>query len=298
MMISEKRKSNQYQTLATVLIAIGIVIMLMNLGVMTWFTTLRFLQLWPVALIAVGVDIFTRGRYRFVVVLAALVVAAGLYFTGGSWLGTTRVTTEQIEQSLESSSRATVTIRSGVSELRVIGLNDSNSLITGKIDLAAGEQAIKRFNKNGDTASYELSSRWPQGRVMNVRNHLWNLALTTRVPLNLTVESGVGRTTLDLRDMQLSNLKVNTGVGETTVTLATGSYKVNVNTGVGATTIRLPTDVGARVELERGLGSVNVRGDFDKNEDVYTSPNYAAAENHIDLKVQGGVGAITLQAGF
>jgi Domain of unknown function (DUF5668) len=84
-MTTEKRKSNQYPTLATVLIAIGAVIMLMNLGVMNWFMTLRFLQLWPVVLIAVGVDIFTRGRYRFMVVLAALVVAVGLYFTGGSF---------------------------------------------------------------------------------------------------------------------------------------------------------------------------------------------------------------------
>ncbi len=297
-MITEKRKSNQNQVLAIVLIGIGVVIMLMNFGVMTWFTTLNFLQLWPVALIAVGVDIWTHGRYRFMVVLAALAVAVGLYFTGGSWLGATRASTEQIEQGLESSSRATVTITSGVSELRVNGLNDSNNLISGKIDLAAGEQAIKKFNKNGDAASYELRSEFPSIRAVNVRNHLWDLALTTRIPLDLTIEAGVGRSTLDLREMQLSNLTVNTGVGETTVNLATGSYKVNVNTGVGATTIRLPSDVAARVELERGLGSVNVRGNFDKNEDVYTSPDYAAAENRINLKVQGGVGAITIQSGF
>jgi hypothetical protein len=297
-MMTEKRKSNQYQTLAIVLIAIGVVIMLMNLGVMTWFTTLRFLQLWPVVLIAVGVDIWTRGRYRFMVVLAALVVAVGLYFTGGGFLGTTRATTEQIEQGLESVSRASVTITSGVSELRVTGLNDSNNLISGKIDLAGGETASKEFAKNGDVATYELRSEWPQGRAVNVRNHLWDLALTTRVPLNLTIEAGVGRSTLDLRDMQLSGLEVNTGVGETTINLATGSYKANISTGVGATTIRLPTGVAARVELERGLGAVNVRGDFDKNEDVYTSPDYATAEERIDLQVQGGVGAITLQAGF
>lgn len=297
-MITEKRKPNQNQTLAIVLIAIGIVIMLMNLGVMTWFTTLRFLQLWPVVLMAVGVDIWTRGRYRFMVVLAALVVAVGLYFTGGSFLGTTRATTEQIEQSLESATRATVTITSGVSELRVTGLNDSINLISGKIDLAGGERASKAFAKNGDAATYELRSEWPQGRAVNVRNHLWDLALTTRVPLNLTIEAGVGRSTLDLRDMQLSGLEVNTGVGETTINLATGSYKANISTGVGATTIRLPTGVAARVELERGLGAVNVRGDFDKNEDVYTSPDYATAEERIDLQVQGGVGAITLQAGF
>jgi hypothetical protein len=297
-MIAEKGKHSQNQTLAIVLIAIGVVIMLMNFGALTWFTTLRFLQLWPVVLIAVGVDLWTRGRYRLMVVLVALLAAVGLYFSGGSLLGTTRATTEQIEQGLESASRATVTITSSVSELRVTGLNDSNKLISGKIDLAGGEKAIKQFSKSGDVATYELRSEWSRGRAVNLRNHLWDLALTTRVPLDLTIEAGVGRTTLDLRDIQLSSLDINTGVGETTVNLAAGSYKVNVNTGVGATTIRLPTDVAARVEIERGLGAVNVRGDFDKDEDVYTSSDYATAENRIDLRVQGGVGAITIQTGF
>jgi hypothetical protein len=297
-MISEKRRPNQNQTLAIVLIAVGVVIMLMNVGALTWFTTLRFLQLWPVALIAVGVDLWTRGRYRLMVILVALLAAVGLYFSSGSLLGTARATTEQIEQSLESASRATVTITSGVSELRVTGLDDTNNLISGKIDLAAGERAIKQFDNNGGVATYELRSEWAQGRMMNLRNHLWDLALTTGIPLDLTIETGVGRSTLDLRDVQLSNLVVNTGVGETNLTLATGSYKADVSTGVGATTIRIPTGVAAKVELERGLGAVNVRGDFDKDEDVYTSPNYATAENRIDLRVQGGVGAITIQSGF
>ncbi len=297
-MIAEKGKRSQNQTLAIVLIAIGVVIVLMNVGALNWFTTLRFLQLWPVVLIAVGVDIWTRGRYRLMVVLVALLATVGLYFSSGSFLGTTRATTEQIEQGLESASRASVTITSGVSELRVTGLNDSSKLISGNIDLGAGERAVKRFNKNGDVATYELRSESPQGRMMNVRNHLWDLALTTRVPLDLTIETGVGRSTLDLRDVQLSNLVINTGVGETNLTLATGRYKADVSTGVGATTIRIPTGVAAKVELERGLGSVNVRGDFDKDEDVYTSPDYETSENRIDLNVQGGVGIITIQTGF
>jgi hypothetical protein len=296
-MMVEKRRPNQNQTLAIVLIAIGVVIVLMNAGILNWFTTLRVLQLWPVALIAIGVDLWTKGRYRFIVIVAALIAAVGLYVSGGSMLGTTRATTEQISQGLEFASRATVTITSGVSDLRVNGLDDSSNLISGKIDLAAGERAIKRFDKNGDVATYELRSE-SQGRMMNVRNHLWDLALTTRIPLDLKVETGVGRSTLDLRDVQLSDLIINTGVGETNLTLATGTYKADVSTGVGAMTIRLPDDVAAKVSLERGLGAVTVRGDFDKAEDVYTSPDYATADNRIDLQVQGGVGAITIQSGY
>ncbi len=174
-------------------------------------------------------------------------------------------------------------------------MDDSNNLISGKVDLAGSERAIKRFDKNGDAASYELRSEWPPGRAANMRNRLWDLALTTHIPLNLTIEAGVGHSTLNLQDLQLSNLVINTGVGETNLSLATGTYKANVSTGVGATTIELPAGVATRIEIERGLGAVNIRGDFDKVEDVYTSRDYATAQKRIDLHVEGGVGTITVQ---
>ncbi len=112
-MIAEKKPKQNY-TLAIVLIAIGVLIMLLNFGTLNWFTTLNVLQLWPIVLIAVGIDIWTRGRYRLMVVLAALGVGVGLYFSGGSLL--TSVSSEQIQQSLESAIRATITITSVVSE--------------------------------------------------------------------------------------------------------------------------------------------------------------------------------------
>jgi cytochrome c oxidase subunit IV len=73
-MIAEKGKRSQNQTLAIVLIAIGVVIVLMNVGALTWFTTLRFLQLWPVVLIAM-------------VLTSGLVDATGSWsFLSHSWL--------------------------------------------------------------------------------------------------------------------------------------------------------------------------------------------------------------------
>jgi hypothetical protein len=296
-MITEKRKFSQNQTLAIVLIALGVVIVLMNLGTLNWLTTLRFLQLWPVALIALGVDMWTRGRYRLIVILVALLAAAGLYLSGGS-LGTTRVTTETIEQGLENASRATVTIATGVSEVRLRGLEDSNNLITGKLDLAPGERPSQRFNKSGTTAVYELRSEWSRNKPVNVQKHIWDLALTTRIPISLSVGGGVGQSTLDLRELQLTDLTVNAGVGDLDISLAPGTYTAKINLGVGEANIHVPENVAARIEVERGLGALKVRGDFEVDEDVYTSPNYATAEHRIDLRVQGGVGTITIQTGF
>jgi Cell wall-active antibiotics response 4TMS YvqF len=232
----------------------------------------------------------------FAIVLITLGIILLVYFVSGGWFGSRTITTEQIEQGLEGSSHATVTISSSVSELRVTGLNDANNLIAGKIDLVAGEKATKRFNQSGDMATYELRSEWPNNRITQ-QSHLWDLGLTTHVPLNLTVQSGVGRTTLDLQATQLESLNVITGVGTLDVTLSEqGRYAATLETSVGTSTVTIPSGVAARITLKRGLGEVKVTGTFQQDGDTYVSPDYETAEHRVDLTIQGGVGAVTIRA--
>lgn len=232
----------------------------------------------------------------FAIVLIALGVVMLLYFVSGGRVGSGTITTEQIEQGLEGSSRATVMISSSVSELRVTGLNDATNLIVGKIALIAGEKATEQFAQSGDTVTYELRSEWPSNRMVQ-QSHLWDLGLTTHVPLNLSVQEGVGRTTLDLESVQLESLNVITGVGTLDVTLSDrGRYAATLETSVGTSTVTIPTGVAARITLERGLGQVKVTGAFEQDGDTYISPNYETAEHRVDLTLQGGVGTISIRA--
>jgi hypothetical protein len=75
-----------------------------------------------------------------------------------------------------------------------------------------------------------------------------------------------------------------------------GGYRGEFELGVGATTVRLPQSVEARITVRTGLGRASVSG-FDRDGDVYTTPGYAsaAANARVDLSVQGGVGAVTVQ---
>jgi hypothetical protein len=125
--------------------------------------------------------------------------------------------------------------------------------------------------------------------------HLWDISLTTRLPLELNISTGVGRSDLNLRRLNLSRLEINSGVGETTVTLpASGRYEAEFSAGVGAATITLPANLAARIELSRGVGAVSVNGSFIREGDRYTSANYETASNRVDLSVSGGVGAIKI----
>jgi hypothetical protein len=96
--------------------------------------------------------------------------------------------------------------------------------------------------------------------------------------------------------VQLTGVDYRGGVGESTVRLPAGSYVGDFDFGVGAATITVPSGAAVRVAVSSGLGRVTVRGDLRRDGDVYTSPNYDTASERVTLRVNVGVGAITIDA--
>ncbi|MFU8889196.1 MAG: LiaI-LiaF-like domain-containing protein [Trueperaceae bacterium] len=277
------------------LIAAGVVLLAANLGWLSVGVIGRLLSLWPVALIAVGADLLTGGRYRLQVIVVAVVVAVVWAFTGVGGTGE-RV---EVDHPLEGARAGEVTLRLGVGDVSIDVAAPTGSLASGTIDTGRGETISQRLTRSGAVARLEIASQ-ASGSVSVGPNDVrrWSLSLSRAVPLDLRVHAGVGRNTLDLRSATLSDLAYAAGVGETTVTLPErGGYAGVFELGVGATTVRIPEGVEARVTVRSGLGRVNVAGTFSRDDDVYTTPGYADAApgERIELTVQGGVGAVTVQ---
>jgi hypothetical protein len=277
------------------LIVGGVLLLAANLGWLSVGWIGRLLSLWPVALIAVGVDLLTGGRYRRPVIAVAAVVALVWAFTGVGGSG------ERIDvaHALDGARAGEVVLRLGVGDVTIDAAAPAGSLASGTIDTGRGETISQRLTRSGDVARLEIASQTSGPTSVgpdDVRR--WSLSLSRAVPLDLRVHAGVGRNTLDLRAATLSGLTYAAGVGETTVTLPErGGYDASFDLGVGATTVRVPEGVEARVTVRSGLGRVTVSGTFSRGDDVYTTPGYASAApgDRIDLTVRGGVGAVTVQ---
>jgi len=146
----------------------------------------------------------------------------------------------------------------------------------------------------------QLTIREPGSGHGRGRGHnKWDLHLSNKVPLELKVEQGAGRTRLTLGGLSLSRLDVDLGAGETIVDL-TGDWKnnltANIDGGVGRATVRLPSDVGVRATAHGGIGAINVRG-LIKNGDAYVNEAYGKSPVTVEVKVEGGVGEINLELG-
>ena len=274
-----------------ILILIGLLLLLSNLG---WFNLtwlLGLLNFWPVILVAVGVNLLTRGRYALPITLGAIAVAVVLWLVGGA-----PGQTISVRHELEGATAARVTMALGVGQVRIDGAAPSGALATGTIETGTGERLEESYRRDGGTALLEL--RWAQTGAVSLgigERRSWELSLTREVPVALHVNAGVGENRLDLREVQLSDLGFRGGVGSSRLQLPAGHYVGSIEVGVGATTVQLPAAAAARVTLTTGLGRATVQGDWLRDGDVYTTPGFESAAQRIELRVSGGVGAVTVE---
>jgi hypothetical protein len=281
------------------LIVVGVVLLAANLGWFNAFALLSLLQYWPVALIAVGINLITRGRYLTPIVIAAVVVALALWSADDglrALVGTTTAgETVAVQHDLMDAASARVTLDLGVGRVRIDGGAPSGVLATGSIRTGRGETIEQAYGRENGAALLELRSRQTPGVNIGTNEaRSWELSLTREVPLALRVNAGVGETRIDLRATQLIDASYRGGVGGSELLLPAGGYAASIDVGVGATTVRLPPDAAARVTVTTGLGRATVQGEWRRDGDVYTTPGYDTASQRIELRVAGGVGAVTV----
>ena len=135
-------------------------------------------------------------------------------------------------------------------------------------------------------------SAMPIGKKRNK----WNISVSNDVPLDIKVNFGAGEGNFDLRGLILNSLDIDMGVGELKVDLSgeqKQSFDVSIDGGGGSATIYLPIDVGVRVEVDGGIGSVNARSMI-KERGVYINDAYGKTEVTIDVEIDAGIGSIDL----
>ncbi len=279
------------------LIVVGVLWLFISLG---WFSLDFWADvwlLWPLVLILLGLNFLLRDNpQRLPLLLAVALVGGGLLWMWNARPGA-QGALEQISIPLGQANQAQIRLAPGVGELVVSALEESStSLIEGQIRLLPGERLERRSDVRGNEAIVVLEVKGRTSGSARSRKG-WELRLSPRANLRLDVNTGVGETVLNLRNLQVSSLDVNSGVGRVQVELPEqGIYRARIDGGVGELDIRIPQNVAVRLEAKTGLGGLEIpNGLLKQGDSRYESPDYATAAHKVDLEVSGGVGRVVIR---
>lgn len=286
------------------LIGIGVLFLMNNLGTLNWSVWELIFRLWPVFLIAAGLDLVI-GRSSvwgslLAVVLIVGVVAFGVSYVSGDNPVNAR-TSESLSFPIRDARRAEIHLSPAVGVMKLAGTAPSDELLTGTTWVGGGMQVAKDYDAQGEAAVLNVRAEGagvvfptlgPPGQPT------WDIQLTSAIPVGLSGDLGVGQSVIDLRGTQVYSLRLNQGIGQTVVYLPrNGVMTANLSTAIGEMIVIIPPGVAARIHTSTGIAARSVPGAFVRQGDVYTSPGYAEAADKVDLELSVAIGNLSVRVG-
>lgn len=285
-----------------ILIGLGIVFLLNNLGMLSWDVWETILRMWPVILIAIGLDLIIGRRSvwgsLFALVLILAVLGGGVLLAQMNAGGAVADTTETVQYALGSATTASVNISPAVGDLRVRALPaSSGDLAQGTIELVRGESLQRLFTGGAAPRLTLTTSKKSWGPMLGWKNaRMWSLGLNPNAALDLELDMAVGKVDADLTGLSLESLRANLAVGQITVRLpAEGRYQARVSAAIGELVIEIPSGVGARVKAGAALAGRSFPSGYHREGDYYVSPNYSTAQHRVDLDANLAIGNLVVR---
>jgi energy-coupling factor transporter transmembrane protein EcfT len=262
-----------------ILIAAGVILLLSALGRLPNLNWEAVLQLWPLLLIFIGLDIIIRLLPRtlatilsFLLALVAVGIFVGvLLFADEIPLienlaseSTQEVVDEQISYPAVGAAAADIFVDLGSRGTTVSSLANSKNLIEADVSYV-GELIFETSTSDG-LATVVLDTRessdwlyWinPAHWFDSEEGRRWRIGLASDIPTNLDLDLGSGSAGLNLEDLTLSALTVDGSSGHVDLALPGGDYDMFYDSGSGSVNIGLPHSGLHRFLVESSSGSVS-----------------------------------------
>jgi hypothetical protein len=223
-------------------------------------------------------------------------IVLGGWVLWGTLTGPKHVESETLSLPLEDARRALVHLKYGAGELRVEGPAEPGVLASGTF----GGGVRHNLQRRGDALDLELRSpaniwAWP----WMPHERRWSLRLAPDLDLEMEVESGASDTWLDLTELRVNRLQIETGASATKVLLPADvrEMQVEVDAGAASVDLKVPDGVAARIRTEVGLASVSINQERFPRQGTgrYQAPDYETATRRVDIKLEGGVGSLSVR---
>ena len=290
-----------------ILISAGVVLLLNTTGHLFWSVWLRIFSLWPIALIAIGIELlFKKTRLSFLTILSPLLFLAAIlgpaFLYESDFAKIYRASQAyHWSQNLDSTLTETnVAIRLNAGNLVISSGTDK--LISAELDYFKRKPLIIYEHTNLDrSATVKITDRerkWLGGSFSKGwfrdawEEKNWEIRLTDLIPINLVIDTKASQADLDLSELKVrgfdleakaSNLDIKIGdlVEEVTARIRSKASKLSVS---------LPEDMGLRIENHTNLSSISFSWLTLKQADnTFQTSNFDQAPRKLTLYLEGSI---------
>jgi len=304
-----------------VLVAVGALLLLANLGLLPQDVWKSAAHLWPVILVVLGAELLIAHRISWAGVLLAFiaVVVLGALAQGVGVLPAREVARGPgiavpagsfFQQALEGAEVAEIELSHAAGRLDVTSGAGEGILAAVATD---GEAVFaRRYRVRNGVGSLDLSLE----RGLDVGSLLrgqggaqrLDVRLSRDVPIRrLEVDAGAADLNLDLEGLRLQRLQINAGASSIRVRLpAQGDVRVDLSTGASSLVVEVPAGSAARIRIDGGLSGFTIDEQrFPRTSmegipgvaasAVYRSPDFDRVENRADIRISAGAAGVEVR---
>ena len=259
------------------LIGIGGLLLLTNLEVIDPFPWEVLWRLWPVFLVAAGINLlFGRGNRWLASLFSALLgiaVIALLFFAPMivESLPTPEMVTESFAEPGAGIETADVTLDFDRGNLTVDLLEDSTNFFEAVV---SHDEEVRYTSSGNQNRTIRLNLNdigAPQLRFFfgEQSQIIGDIGIAAGVPTDLRVNIGGGSADLFLGELDLTQLRADSGSGSLEVILPGGSYPVRLSSGSGSITVKSAKGVELDLRAEVGSGRITMTIKEDSQGEIY-----------------------------
>jgi len=290
--------NSQKLTSGIVFLLLGLLILGRNLGWFPDFSWMKLISLWPVFLVAAGLQLlFPRGILAILsplVIVAVFVYAiSGYAIVGPNLVDWSALTTKKIAGPPPTAQAQLV-----LNDLRAVQFElgadlelDANEIsLTSSRELAGAVRTDTQGGINQFVISAPKQVGWLHGRTQPIKVDL------TPVPeWSVELNGGVINGSLGLHSFNWSDVVINAGITSLHLQLNQGQQgqRIKVSSGVAKLVLHVPRGISLRVKSSSPLPlSQLTKEGFNRSGQVYTSPEYNGQGSSIQIDINAGIASV------
>lgn len=290
-----------------ILISAGVVLLMNTTGSLSWSVWPRILSLWPVALIAIGIELLLKKtRLSFITVLSPFLFFAAILGPAFFWesdLGEIYRTSRSYHWSQELDStvaEASVTVRLYTGNLEIS--SGADELISAELDYFKRRPlAMSEISDPDSTVTVKITDRerrWLKWEWNRVRfweaweKKRWEIKLTDLVPLRLNVYLKASEADMDLSQLMIEDfdLEAKTSQADIRIGNLVDDVTAKISSRASNISIHYPEGMGLRIVNRAKFSFSNSSWlSLQKTEEGLQTPDFDGTERKLTLYLEGSI---------